>query len=57
MAQKLRLKVIAEGVETELQRELLASVACDYAQGYLFARPMPVEEFTIKYVAGNHESL
>jgi diguanylate cyclase (GGDEF)-like protein/PAS domain S-box-containing protein len=45
MAHKLDLKVIAEGVETVEQRDLLAAAACDYAQGYLFARPMPGEEF------------
>lgn len=41
MAHALSMKVIAEGVETEQQRELLTQVGCDYAQGYLFARPMP----------------
>jgi len=45
MAHKLDLKVIAEGVETTEQRDLLAAASCDYAQGYLFARPMPGEEF------------
>lgn len=43
MAHKLDLKVIAEGVETEPQRALLADAACDYAQGYLFASPMTPE--------------
>jgi EAL domain-containing protein (putative c-di-GMP-specific phosphodiesterase class I) len=45
MAHKLGLKVTAEGVETELQKELLATAGCDYAQGYLFSRPIPPEEF------------
>ncbi|MES1982375.1 MAG: GGDEF domain-containing phosphodiesterase, partial [Pseudomonadota bacterium] len=44
MAHKLGIKVIAEGVETEGQRNLLAVAGCDYAQGYLFYRPMPPEE-------------
>ncbi|WP_246599014.1 bifunctional diguanylate cyclase/phosphodiesterase [Methylogaea oryzae] len=45
MAHKLGLKVIAEGVETEQQRDLLLTIGCDYGQGYLFARPMPAGEF------------
>jgi diguanylate cyclase (GGDEF)-like protein/PAS domain S-box-containing protein len=45
MARKLGLKTIAEGVETESQRNLLAEVGCDYVQGYLYAKPMPVENF------------
>lgn len=45
MAHKLHLKVIAEGIETEQQRDLLRKAGCDYGQGYLFARPMPADEF------------
>jgi len=45
MAHKLGIKVIAEGVETEVQRQLLADSKCDFAQGYLFSRPVPAEDF------------
>ncbi|MDO8293520.1 MAG: EAL domain-containing protein [Gallionella sp.] len=45
MAHKLDLKVIAEGVETEAQRKLLTEAYCDYAQGYLFSKPVPAEAF------------
>ncbi len=45
MAHKLGLKVIAEGVETEPQRDLLASYGCDYAQGWLYSKAVPPEQF------------
>ncbi|MEG0664329.1 MAG: EAL domain-containing protein, partial [Clostridia bacterium] len=41
MAKGLDLPVVAEGVETALQAEFLKIVDCDFAQGYLFSRPMP----------------
>ncbi|HSU77137.1 MAG TPA: EAL domain-containing protein [Burkholderiales bacterium] len=43
LAQALRLKVVAEGVETEQQAELLRLLRCDQAQGYLFSRPLPAQ--------------
>ncbi len=45
MAHALGLSVIAEGVENERDLEFLKSVGCDAAQGYLLAKPMPIEEF------------
>jgi EAL domain-containing protein (putative c-di-GMP-specific phosphodiesterase class I) len=45
MAHKLNMKVIAEGVETIEQRDLLITAGCDYGQGYLFSRPVSAVEF------------
>ena len=44
MAHKLGLKVIAEGVETEQQRDMLLLAGCDYAQGFLFSKAIPADE-------------
>ena len=44
MAHALGLKVVAEGVETASQLDILRRLGCDFAQGYLFARPMPAGE-------------
>jgi diguanylate cyclase (GGDEF)-like protein/PAS domain S-box-containing protein len=53
MAHKLGLKVIAEGVETIEQRNLLFSVGCDYGQGYLFSRPVSADELESMCIAQN----
>jgi EAL domain-containing protein (putative c-di-GMP-specific phosphodiesterase class I) len=45
MAHKLGLKVVAEGVETPQQRDLWKGVGCDFAQGYLFSRPVTPHAF------------
>ena len=44
LAQALRLKVVAEGVETEQQAQLLRLLRCDQVQGYLFSPPVPAEK-------------
>ncbi len=44
LAHDLGLTVVGEGVETEAERAILAGLGCDHAQGYLFARPLPVDE-------------
>jgi diguanylate cyclase (GGDEF)-like protein len=46
MARSLGVQVIAEGVEDETTRDFLRLQHCDQAQGFLFARPMPPEEFS-----------
>ncbi|MCK5640724.1 MAG: EAL domain-containing protein, partial [Gammaproteobacteria bacterium] len=43
MAHRLKLKVVAEGIENDAQLEFLRSNGCDHGQGYLFARPGPIE--------------
>ncbi len=51
MARSLGLEVMAEGVETAEQRELLAQYGCGLYQGYFFARPAPVEQLQILIAA------
>jgi diguanylate cyclase (GGDEF)-like protein/PAS domain S-box-containing protein len=49
LAHALGLQVIAEGVETERQLDALLGLDCDFAQGYLFSRPMPAHELVAKF--------
>ena len=44
MAHELELEVVAEGIETQAQWDLLAELGCDVAQGYFVARPMPGDQ-------------
>ncbi|GAA0578605.1 EAL domain-containing protein [Halomonas salifodinae] len=46
LAQKLDLRVVAEGIETPEQYDYLMSLGCDVFQGYLFAKPMPLDSLT-----------
>jgi diguanylate cyclase (GGDEF)-like protein/PAS domain S-box-containing protein len=48
MARGLNLEVIAEGVETEEQRQLLLEKGCAHFQGYLFSKPVPIEQLEEK---------
>ena len=45
LAQSLGLGAIAEGVETEQQRNFLTSIGCHAYQDYFFSRPLPIEDF------------
>ena len=55
LGHNLGLKLIAEGVETEQQREFLCRLGCDVLQGYLFSKPLPFDEI-IPYLAQVQQS-
>ncbi len=55
LAHNLNLKVVAEGVENPAQLEFLKKNGCDVAQGYLFSRPLPAEDFG-GFLKGNDHS-
>jgi len=54
LAHALKLQVIAEGVETEQQRNFLSTLHCDELQGFLFAPAMPAEEFEERFLQDTH---
>ena len=47
LAQNLDVELVAEGIETSEQFELLRDLGCHVGQGFFFARPMPEEEFAL----------
>ncbi|QPK61863.1 EAL domain-containing protein [Methylomonas sp. LL1] len=51
LAHSMKLKVVAEGVETEEQANLLRTLNCDEMQGYLFSKPVPGEIFETRYLS------
>jgi diguanylate cyclase (GGDEF)-like protein len=51
LAHSLRMKVVAEGIETQAQQGTLARLACDQLQGYLFSRPLPAEVIETQLLA------
>ena len=53
LAHSLQLTVIAEGVESEAQRDFLRGEGCDEMQGYLRGRPMPCAEYAMRFLNAN----
>ena len=52
LAHDLGISVIAEGIETTMQRDMLRHFGTDIGQGFLFARPMPADQVESIYVDG-----
>lgn len=53
MAEGLNLKVICEGVETREHVDMLLGIGCKFAQGFLYSKPIPIEDFIDRYNAVN----
>ena len=56
LAKNLRMRIFAEGIETEAQLAVLQNLGCDYGQGYLMSKPLPVEQME-KLLYQNHNWL
>jgi EAL domain-containing protein (putative c-di-GMP-specific phosphodiesterase class I) len=51
LAKSLKMKTVAEGVETEQQRQILEKLGCDNYQGYLFSKPLTPKLFAKKFLS------
>lgn len=47
LARKLKIRIIAEGIETEDERKIMKDLGCEYGQGYLFAKPLAFDSFLV----------
>lgn len=57
LAKNMRMNVVAEGVETEEQRQRLLSFDCQWAQGYLFSKPLPVDQLEAYLLDQKHKQM
>jgi diguanylate cyclase (GGDEF)-like protein len=57
LAHGLGLRVVAEGVETAAQFDIVRSQGCDEIQGFLISRPLPVADFEHAFLPGNHRPI
>ena len=53
MAANLNIKTVAEGIETPGQADLLRQIGCEYGQGFLFAKAMPIDRLIVQLKAAN----
>lgn len=56
MCQDLDISVLAEGIETKDQEDILQTLGCNLGQGYLYGKPMPIEEFDHRYMQTNQRT-
>lgn len=55
LAHSLRMKVVAEGVETAAQQETMTQLGCNFLQGYLFSKPLPAELIETQLHSARHK--
>ena len=51
ICRKLGIRTVAEGVETESQKDMVVEMGCDMIQGYFYDKPIPITNFEQKYLA------